>query len=384
MRKRIIALLLAMLTPFAALAQEDTAEKLDRQLKKIFREYGTVGGTVAVARNGEIIYHYDYGYAAKAAREKVTPETYFRLASVTKMVTAIRLMQLAEEGMLSLDEPMGRYLGYPVRNPRHKTDVTLRMLMSHTSGLTGDLPSNWRLENLLGRKASWKGWKPGTQYSYSNYAAVMGSVIEAATGADMNSSLYDHVLSPLGIDGAYRVALLQHPEQAANAYTQEGELDRSRKSYLKMEWCGQADPEHHFSVAVGSLWMRADDLCRVGMMMCAGGTLDGVQLLKNETVAEMMASQTGRGGVTAESPYGLCVDRVPSLIEDRLVYGHQGQSGGIVCNVYWEPESEFVFVLMSNGCDRVLDGYREGRTRLVHLSRKAFDAAWKAYGETEE
>ncbi len=381
MWKRLMALLLALLMPFCALAEEeepvDPMAELDADLKKIFRRYGTVGGTVVVAKEGEIVYHYDYGYADKKARTPVTAETYFRTASVTKMVTAVRAMQLVEEGLLNLDTPLGEYLGYPVKHPRHKKDVTLRMLMSHTSSMYGTLPSNWRLENLVNRSTSWKAWAPGSKYVYSNFAGILGSIIEAATGQDMNSSLHDHVFKPLGIDGAYRVPLLQEPMKASNVYNEQGELNNSLKGYLKVEWCGQPDPEHHYDVGVGSLWMRADDLCRVGMMLCAGGSLDGVTILQEDTVAEMMSSQEGKGGIKVDSPYALCVHRITSLLKGRMVYGHQGQSAGIVCNVYWEPESELVFVLISNGSERILDDY------IVMLSRRAFAAVWETFGDPE-
>ncbi len=377
MWKRLIALLLALIMPLGCIAEEaegPTAE-LDEELRKIFRRYGTVGGVIVVAKEGEIVYHYDYGYSDKKEKTPVTPETYFRTASVTKMVTAVRLMQLVDEGLLDLDAPLGQYLGYPVRHPRFKTDVSLRMLMSHTASMYGTLPSGWTMERLVKRQKTWQDWKPGTKYRYSNFAGTISSIIEAATGQEVNGSVHDHVFKPLGIDGGYRVPLLKEPLKASNVYTEEGKMATSLKSYLKVEWCGQADPENHCGVGVGSLWMRGDDLCRVGMMLCAGGTLDGVTILSEEAVAEMTSSQEGKGGVTVDSPYALCVHRADSLLKERLVYGHQGQSEGIVCNLYWEPESQMVFALISNGSNRILDDY------IVSLSRRAFSAVWREYGD---
>ena len=97
--------------------------------------------------------------------------------------------------------------------------------------------------------------------------------------------------------------------------------------------------------------------------------------LQPETVAEMLASQQGRGGVRIDSPYGLCVNRNDTLLADRLVYGHQGMSGGITANVYFEPESRFVFVMISNGCSNKL------QNRVCAISRKLFNLMWEKFGE---
>ena len=115
------------------------AEEKDRlagALDKIFKNHHTVGGAVIIARDGEIVYEHYYGYASKTGRSRVTKDTYFRLASVTKMVTAIRVMQLVEEGVLDLDRDISEYLGYQVGNAYYpQTPITLRMLMTHTSSL---------------------------------------------------------------------------------------------------------------------------------------------------------------------------------------------------------------------------------------------------------
>ena len=105
-------------------------------LRSIFRNNKTSGAAVVVAKDGQIIYQYHYGWAVKKTKEPVTDRTYFRIASVTKLVSAIHIMQLVEQGKLSLDANISDYLGYRVRNPYAKsTPVTLRMIMTHTSSL---------------------------------------------------------------------------------------------------------------------------------------------------------------------------------------------------------------------------------------------------------
>ncbi len=369
MFKRLCCLLLLLFFPLSALA--DPA--LDDALTALFARHGTVGGVVAVGYRGELVYHLDYGVTDRQAQTPVTPDTIFKTASVTKMVTAIRLMQLVEDGLVDLDAPIGTYLGYDVRHPRFGTDVTLRMLMSHTSGLSGNVPTGQSLQKLLSRRASWASWAPGSKYRYSNFAGVMGSVIEAVTGDDLNTSMQEALFSPLGIDAAYRVHLLAQPAHASLRYNAKGLLARARNFYPTEAWNGLCDPDHHYDLAIGDLWIRGDDLCRLGMMMCGDGNLDGRILLTPETVAEMTSSQLDLGGITTDSPYGLSVHRISDLVPGRMVYGHQGHSEGILANLYWEPETGLVFALITNGCNVQLDNY------ISTLSREAFKAVWQAY-----
>ena len=94
---------------------------MDDAVRKIFKVQKTVGGTVLVAKDGEIVYQLNYGYQNARKQLRVTDGTHFRIASVTKMVSAIRVMQLVEEGKLSLDAPLGDTLGYTVYNPYYKS-----------------------------------------------------------------------------------------------------------------------------------------------------------------------------------------------------------------------------------------------------------------------
>lgn len=371
MLKRLYALLLVLMLPACA-----AAANLPDTLDSIFHQYKTSGAVVVVAKDGEIIFHHDYGYANKKDKLPVTKETYFKTASVSKLVSSLGIMRLVEEGRLDLDAPIGAYLGYPVENPRHKGDaVTLRQIMSHTSSICGGYLSAQPLQRLLGRADHWQKWQPGSRYDYSNMGAgIMGALMESVTGQDVNTCMKERVFTPLDIDAGYRVHLLNAPEKAAQRYNAEGRLARRTNFYLTEPWDPRPLPEQHYGITVGDVWIRGDDLCRIGMMMANGGELSGVRLLQPETVALMTSDQKGNPGVTADSPYGLCVERVNSLLKDRMLYGHQGLSDGIVCNLYWEPESQFVFALITNGSSTKMENH------ICKVSRKAFAAAWQVYG----
>ncbi len=386
MHRIFCALLVCALTFMVCTGQalEENPE-LDAELGKIFKNYKTVGATLVVAKGDEIIYERDYGYSYLLKKVRVEPDTYFRLASVTKMISAIRVMQLVEEGALDLDTDISKYVGYDVRNPYFpKSRLTLRNLMSHTSSLSvngGFSNKKNPLRRLIStdRKQIGNFHKeaPGTVYRYSNFGAgIMGSLIELASGENLNDSVYTHVFEPLGIDAAYHPGLLKNPDNITYIYNRGGKkLAASRKASLDQAWDPEVNPEMHYRLTVGSLWICGQDLCRIGMLLRNGGELDGVRLLKQETVEEMISSQEGKGNVVIDSPYGLCVNRVDNLLEGRMLYGHQGMSGDICSNLYWDPDSSLVFALITNGCNNIMDDH------ICAISRALFAKIWEIYGE---
>ena len=356
---------------------------LDAEIYGALKRYNNAGAAVLAAKDGEIVYEYYYGSAYIKNGTPVTADTYFCIASVTKMVSAIRVMQLVEEGKLDLDTDISKYLGYTIRNPYHKkTPITLRMLMTHTASLReeGDyLDSSNGLRFMLDQKKKRRGnfynETPGSVYRYSNFGAgIMGSLIEAVTGENVNDAVREGVFDPLGIDAAYHVSLLADQEHLAAQYKSDGVTPyKAPSKYMSMPWDSGVNPDMHYRITVGSLWIRPYDLCRLGMLLCDLGELDGVRLLQEDTVKEMMASQQGRNKITAKTIYGLCVNRVESLLEGKTVYGHQGMQNASLCNVYFDPETRFVFVLASNGCNSNM------REHIANIARKCFSLTWQEF-----
>lgn len=383
--KKIIAFLLALsliLVSCCTLA-EDMSE-LDEAVSKIFKKYKVTGGELLVARHGETVYRKNYGYAYTIkVKEPVSDDTYFKIASVTKLVSGIHVMQLVEQGLLELDRDISDYLGYQVVNFHYpKVPITLRTLMSHTSSLStkgGYSKESKTLKELIakssGKKGSFNKRAPGSAYEYSNFGAgIMGTLIELVTGKNVNDSIRETLFEPLGIDASYAPALLSEPEKITSVFNSSGQSKLSRSRYLKNPWDSSVNPEKHYRITVGDLWIRGQDLLKMGILLCSEGAVDGQTVLQPETVREMMSSQLGKGVVTCDSPYGLCVNRVDNLLKDRLVYGHQGMTDYVICNLYYEPESEFVFALLTNGANNNMSDH------IGIISRKMFDIAWKNFG----
>ena len=383
---RLPALLLAVLVVLVCCVPRAMAVS-DVDVDTIFRKRKTVGGMVLAAKDGEIVYSRCFGYADKRAEEDVTPETFFKLASVSKLVTAAAAMRLVDEGRLNLDENLGHILGnpsYEAASPWYpENGITCRMLMSHTAAIRDDstvFQKNMKLSQVLNPEQNKKmmGFlkaRPGDAYKYSNVGAgIMGCVIEAVTGKRLTDAARELLFDPLGIEAAYDPSLLTHPERIVTTYKANGRPHITRSYRLKQPYRGEPDPERDYKESYGGLWIRGEDLCKIGIMLCDQGEYAGERILSEGAVREMLSSQRGKGNITVDSPYGLNVERVRNLMDGKLIYGHQGLANGVLCSLYFDPETRFVFALVTNGCN-----VNAKDDRICRLSRDLFGYLWDEY-----
>lgn len=208
-----------------------------------------VGAVVLVARDGEVVYERAAGYADREAGRAVDERTIFRLASLTKLVVSATAMALVDDGRLSLDDTVADWLPYfaPRLADGRRPDITIRQLMSHTSGLSyaffepgddryaranvksGLERSEGTLEDNLRRLASVPlFYEPGTEWRYSLATDVLGGVIERVTGLPLPEAVARYVTKPLGMTDTAFVAV--DPSRLAAAYL-DGETRATR-----MKW----------------------------------------------------------------------------------------------------------------------------------------------------
>ena len=330
-------------------------EDMDAYTVARFRERRIVGGAVIIAKDGEILYAYDYGWKNAAKTQLVTLDTCFHAASVTKMVSAIGLMQLIEKENIPLDTPVADVVGFPVANPAFPDEtVTIRQVLSHTSGLcpTDDLTPNW--EKLRVKDGVFSATNaPGTVYEYSNLnGGLIGAMIEALSGQSVNTYMRENVFEPLGINAAYHPALLPDQSDIAPKLKKNGSTFRTAKNELATfrDYNDTCDPRRNTDNTSGHLYTSVNGLIRVAMMLENGGELDGVRILRPETIQLMMSDQRMIPGssVAAESRYGLCLARVDDL-PGGAWYGHQGRWQGLTSNAYFQPDTGLSIVIIASG-----------------------------------
>ena len=156
----------------------------------ILKKYSTTGASVAVIKNGQVAYHYEYGYANKQKKVKVAENTKFRIASVTKVFTSMLAMTEVDEGKLDLDGNLTDIMGFKFYNPSYpKEKVTMRMLLTHTSGLIDrDGEFSNKLKSIT-HNSNFYVSPPGVKFLYCNLGmGIAGAVVEKA--ADQTISQY--------------------------------------------------------------------------------------------------------------------------------------------------------------------------------------------------
>ncbi|MGV3541268.1 MAG: serine hydrolase domain-containing protein [Rufibacter sp.] len=196
-------------------SQMQPIPQVDSAVHAFMRQHQVPGVAVAITKDGRLVHVKGYGYADVEAQEPVKPTSLFRIASISKPITGIAFVKLAEEGKVSLDAkvfgPTGILGTTYGTKPYSKgiTDITVRQLLNHTSGgwvnddddpmftnpsLTAEQLITWTLDNRPLDNP------PGTAYAYSNFGySILGRIIEKVTGMTYEKYVQTEILKPLGI-----------------------------------------------------------------------------------------------------------------------------------------------------------------------------------------
>jgi CubicO group peptidase (beta-lactamase class C family) len=347
------------------------------------------GLTTVVARRGKIAHHHTTGLADISRGTKMTPETIFRIYSMTKPLTSVAIMMLYEEGRFQLDDPISK-VAPMFKNPRvaaggmrgkidtvpANREITYRDLLTHTSGITyGFMEANTvdavyrkvgidfqtakvSLEEMCARLAGIPLIaQPGAEWNYSNATDVLGYLVQVISGQRFDDFLAERIIKPLGmVDTAFYVPENKLGRFAAN-YNVEADgslkmIDDPQKSSFAVK--------RDIVSGGGGLCSTASDYMRFCQMMLNKGELDGVRLLGRKTV-ELMTSNHLRGDMAdmgqprfSESSYegigfglGFSVMLDPAKAQ---ILGTPGEYawGGAASTAFWvDPAEEMIVLLMT-------------------------------------
>ena len=337
----------------------EAPEAPDAFFDRLFEGYRTQGAAVHIVWGGRILYSRYYGSLDRAGRFPVKADSLFRVASVTKMVSALGVMKLVEEGRLALDDDVGNVLGFPLRNPRYPdVPITVRQLLCHTTSLkaTGSYTRATKPLSEQFNPSLFSGHAPGTHYEYSNLnGGILGALIEKVSGRSLNDYMTEAVFAPLGVEATYNLKLLDGIDESrvSPEYNTDLTIAQSVNSILKsVENRGNSvDPLNHFNLTIGSLWIDPAGLAKIMAMLQAGGVYQGVRVLEEATVAQMMADPSlapGSSVTLSGGSYGLGMQR-QSFGALGTWWGHQGRVRGQVCNAYCQKETGLCLVMCVNG-----------------------------------
>jgi len=346
--------------------------QLERELAAIAADPACTLASLAVLaiRDGRVVYEGAFGQRNIALAQPATPDTLYRIASVSKLMTTLGLMRLVEDGTFDLDADVSAYLGFALRNP-HFPDraITLRHLLTHTSSLRDaagySFPAGTSLRSFLvpGSAATYSNTAPpGAYFTYCNLGwGLIGTVMERATGERFDRLMRRLLLQPLGLDAGYNPAELP-PAALANLAT----LYRKRTVDTEVwdangPWIAQADDTGIRAPApppglqqyvigenatpfspTGGLRISARGLGVVMRILLNDGVHDGKRILKTDTLARMFARQWTAGGDGANgdsmhgffNAWGLGNAQFPDrpgmrLVEGFDAVGHLGDAYGL-------------------------------------------------------
>ena len=319
-------------------------------LGAIFDKYGTVGASVAVIKGGQVAYHYEYGYANKEKPNHmipVTENTKFRIASVSKVFTSMLAMAEVDDGKLDLDGKLSDLFGFSFHNPKYPKDpVTMRMLLTHSAGLSG--------ENLYSKYISvaatskdYYFYKPGNGYYYSNVGmGFAGAAVEKASNQTISQYARDRFFAPMEIDASYDATYLSDKSLVADCY-QNGRHKRSNEILTKPKERKNGKPGEVYTLGQGGLLISAIDLAKVSTILLNDGQYNGKQYLSHEAVEQMLTVQP----VNTKSKYEQCIGlrKYPHLYGERDMYGHTGNYYGIYALMAIDPSDKSGVIVITSG-----------------------------------
>jgi serine beta-lactamase-like protein LACTB len=296
---------------------------------------GIPGMSVSVVTGGELRWSSGYGQADLENDVPATPQTVYRLASVSKPVTAVAAMQLAEQGKLDLDAPVQTYVpSFPAK----PWPVTTRQLLGHLGGIRhyaeGELETTRHYATLTAALDIFQNdplvQEPGTRYLYSTYGYTLaGAIVEAAAGTTFGDYVRKNVFEPAGMTGARVDDVFEIIRHRAHGY-QKGPAGALQNS-------GLADTS--YKVPGGGLCATAPDLARFAIAVWKG------VLVRPETRRQMFTSLKTRDGKPTGYGLGWALGKDP---RGRGEVFHRGAQQRVTSLLYTQPERSLAVVVFAN------------------------------------
>lgn len=335
----VVAPLLAAIPSATAHAQDerDLVRYVDSVANAAVSEHRTPGVSIAIVKNGQTILAKGYGYADLENDVAATPQTVYRIGSVTKQFTAAAIMRLMEQGKLSLDDTLQKFFpNYPAQGHR----VTVRQLLNHTSGIrsyTSMGPKWQRLMRLDMAPDSMLAlfapepfdFKPGDQWRYDNSGFfLLGMIVEKVSGKTYGQYLQDEFFTPLHLTGT-----VYCDEAPIIKHRAEGYSPRPGGRFVNAEPLSMTQP-----YAAGSLCSTVTDLAAWTIALSSG------KVVSPASYTLMTTPDTLNSGKRLTYGFGLGTG---SLGGHRQV-SHNGGINGFISELHHYPDDSVITVVLTN------------------------------------
>lgn len=395
-------------TPETVGISSERLKRIDNALSQLVEQNKLPGMVALFTKNGQIVYQKAFGYSDFQTKKPMKTDDIFRIASMTKAITSTAVMMLYEEGKFSLDDPISKFIP-EFKNPRviktfkfadstftsepAKSEITIRHLLTHTSGLGYGVIDGDESFKMMYKKAGIVDLfttnpvkigdnikklaklplhhNPGEKFTYSEGLDVLGYFIEIVSGQAFDEYLKQHLFEPLGMQDTY--FYLPDAKKDRLVYIHKPDSAKTWMRYPVTFY----DPNYpiagaktFFSGGAG-LSSTAKDYATFLQMLLNGGTMNGKRFLSRTTVDLLTATnQTGElfGGPKGESFFSLGFS-VVSPIGQLKGNGSAGRFnwGGYFNTNYWaDPKEKIVMVLMKQTQGAVDGGSEALFTRMIY------------------
>ncbi len=357
----------------------DRLEVLHATTRRFVDEGKHAGVITLLARDGRIVDFQTYGYRDLEKQLPMERDTICRVYSMSKIITCAATLMLFEEGRFNLDDPVAKYLpelkdmkvwaGGTMEEPKLealKRPITVKHLLTHTSGLIYDFSGNDELTKLWGSANLWSGpgltnfiaklarlplkHQPGDAYTYGVNQDVLGALIERVSGRRFGAFLEERIFGPLGMkDTGFDV-----PESKMNRLAKTYKNGPARE-FLEDKPIVETWPEPGRGIEAGGagIFSTAGDFARFAQMLCNGGALDGKRILGRKTVelmtANHMVTLPNNQAATRQKGFGLGVEVTTDLGQLSMPssVGQFGWYGAATTYCQIDPKERIVAIALA-------------------------------------
>lgn len=359
LKNLLLILFFSILGVFSGTEQKCLVPKkiVRNQIENLRKNYGNIGLSVVVVKNNRIVYSDNFGYNPDPTNpsqgKPIRKNNLFYIASISKTFVGTAIMQLMEEGKLSLEDDVNRYLDFSLRNPNFPdTPITIRMLLSHRSSLKKDADYD-NFDKINPKKANdlyafFNDYPPGKKADYSNLGfVILGAVVEKVTGIRFDDYVQKHVLRHLGLRGGYDVTKLDVSRFVHSCrYKDDGFVVQknafaSKEKILNHYILGYSTPALR---PASGLIISSTDLAKYMIMHINKGKYRWRRRVLTEDSEDKMRDRQ------ANTWFGLSLVHFLKVIPGEHLIGMNGAGYGVHSSMYFHPEKKYGFVVICNGC----------------------------------
>lgn len=379
--KKYLLFFTALFLYISAFSQVDS---LNSKLLKIKNQYSAVGFSVAIVKNDSVVFNRGYGLKDIVRNLSTNDSTVYRIASISKFITATALMQLYQQGLFNLDDDISTHLGFTLRNPNFPNDpITIRKVLNHTSSIrdgsgyntflsvTGSQNPPPNIKTLLQSGGTYytsdmfsSSKSPSSNYFvYANVNyGIIGTLIEKLSNQRFDVYCRNNIFLPLGISGSFNIQDIQNINNVAVLYR-----------YSSGNWVAQTDnyggvkpPARDLSQYIlgtngiifgpqGNLRISSYDLAKFMIAHMNLGVFNGVRIFVDSIGAIMHNPTWIYNGSNGDNyygifnTYGIGCSRTTELLPNETLYGHPGEAYGLISDLYFSKIKDYGIIFMTNG-----------------------------------